>query len=52
MPPKEFIILRIKPNVVFVDICVKFVGTQNLGDLYELIVVVMAVEEGFLTEYL
>lgn len=48
--PKDLIILRVQGNVVFLDVLVQPFCAEYLSDLDELVVVVMTVEEWFLSE--
>ena len=48
--PDHVIVLLVESHVILVYISVEFVGAEDLGDLHELVVVVLALEEGLLLE--
>ena len=47
---EEFIILGVKGYIVLFEILIESLGTQNLGDLHQLVVVIVPVEEWLFTE--
>lgn len=51
-PSEQFVVLSVKPYIILVDVCVEFIRAQNLGNLDQLIIIVVAVEEGFFPENL
>ena len=51
-PSQKLVVLRIEANAVFLDVRIKIVSAQDLGDLDKLVVIVVAMEERFLAEYL
>jgi len=46
---QEFIVLRIKPNVIFVNVSVQLIGSEDLCDFDQLIVVIVSVEKTVLS---
>lgn len=50
VPSKQLIVLRIQFDAVLVDVCVKLVSAEDLGDLHKLVVVIMTVEEWLFTK--
>lgn len=52
LPSKQFIILRIKTDMVLVDVCIQFIRSQNFGDFDQLIIIVMSMEKRFFAENL
>ena len=47
---EELVVLRIKGNVVLVYVLIQAVSAQNLGDLHQLVIVVVPMEERLLAE--
>lgn len=47
---QNFIVVRVKSDVVLVDISIKFVSSEYLCDLDQLIIIIFALEERFLLE--
>ena len=52
LPSQDAAEPRVKVNLVLVNVLVQLFTAQNFGYLYQLIVVVVAMEEWLLTEYL
>ena len=52
MPAKELVVLRIKPNVIFVNVSVQLIGSEDFCDFDQLIIVIVSMEKRFLPEYL
>jgi hypothetical protein len=50
LPSQKLVVLRIEANVVFLDVRVKVISAQYLGDFDELVVVVVTMEKGLLAE--
>jgi hypothetical protein len=51
-PAKDVFVLRVEPDVVAREVCLERVSPEHLGDLDELVVVVVPVEERLLPEQL
>ena len=49
-PRENFIILRVKLDIVFLKIEIEFVRAKNFGNLDQLIIIVVAMEERFFPE--
>ena len=49
---KDLVIGRVEFNVIFFQVCIEFVCAQHLCDFDKLIIVVMAMEKGLLSENL
>lgn len=47
---EDLVVLRVKLNVVLVQVLKELLGSKNLGDLHQLVRVAVAVEEGLLAE--
>jgi hypothetical protein len=52
IPSKNVVILRIQRNIILFYIGEEFIRSQHLGDLNQLVIVIMAMEEGLLPENL
>ena len=52
IPSKNFIILRVKLNLILFEIEKEFVRAKHFRNFHELIIVVVSVEEGFFSENL
>lgn len=50
IPSKQFVVLRIQPDIVLFNVRIKIISAQDFGDFDELIVIVVSVEEGLLAE--
>lgn len=50
-PSQDIIEPRIKFYLILLHILVELLGAQNLGNSYQLVIVVVAVEERLLAEY-
>jgi hypothetical protein len=50
IPRQNFIILRVQFDIVFLKIEIELVCTKYLGNLDQLIIIVMAMEERFFPE--
>ena len=48
--PKDFVVLRVQRDVIFLDILVQTFCAKDFRDFDELVVVVMTVEERLLSE--
>jgi len=48
--PEDVIVVGVESHAVLVDVGEEFVSAEDLGDLYELVVVVLPLEEGLLLE--
>jgi len=42
----------IKPDAVLIDVSIQLISAENLGNLNELVIVVVTMEEWFFSEYL
>jgi len=51
-PSQNFIILSIELDIIFFKVRIQLISAQDLGDFHKLVVVVVAVEEGFFSENL
>lgn len=49
---QDVVVLRIQFDVILLEISVKLWGTENLGNLHQLIIVVMSMEKWLLSENL
>lgn len=49
---EQLVVLRVERNVVLVYVLIQTFSAQHLGDLDELVVVVVSMEEWLLPEYL
>lgn len=47
---KDVVIVRVEGHVVLVNVGIKLVCTKDLGDFHKLVVIVLALEEGFFLE--
>lgn len=50
LPSKYVVILLVKLNVVFVQVCKQFIGAEHASDLDQLVIIVVAMEERLLAE--
>ena len=50
VPAKQLIKLRVEADVVLVDVRVELFRAENLGDLHQLVIVVVPMEERLLAE--
>jgi len=48
---EEIIVLGIEFDIVFLDVLEQFICSEDFGDFDELVVIIVAVEEGFFAEY-
>ena len=46
----QVIVLRVESNIVLLDVLIQTLGTENLRDLDQLVIVVMPMEERLLAE--
>lgn len=51
-PSQDLIVLCIELDIIFFKVCIQLVCSQDLGNFHKLVVVIMAMEEGFLPENL
>jgi len=51
-PSQNLIVLCIKLDIIFFKVRIQLIRSQDLGDFHKLVVVVVAVEEGFFSENL
>ena len=50
VPAEQLIELRVEANIVLVDVRVELFRAENLGDLHQLVIVVVPMEERLLAE--
>lgn len=49
-PAQDIVVLCVKFDVVFLEVGVQLIRAQDLGDLHQLVIVVVSVEKGFFSE--
>ncbi len=50
IPSQNLVVLGIETNVIFFNVHKEFVCSQNLGDLDQLVIIVVTMEKGFFSE--
>jgi hypothetical protein len=50
MLAKDVVIVGVKGNVVLINVSIELISTENFSNFNKLIIIVLALEEGFLLE--